>query len=80
MKLHKFIKTIKDDKTKDSKGQIIRISSTIHQKMKQTSFFYNIPLNKLANSVLNQWLIENNRTIIEDKIKSLKDEAEEYNA
>ncbi|KAB2858916.1 MAG: hypothetical protein F9K09_04270 [Flavobacteriales bacterium] len=80
MKLHKFIKAIKEDKTKDSRGQIIKISSSIHQKMKQTSFFYDIPLNKLANSILNQWLMENTREIIEDKIKSLKDEADEYNA
>lgn len=79
MKLHKFIKAIKEDKTKDSRGQIIKISSSIHQKMKQTSFFYDIPLNKLANSILNQWLMENTREIIEDKIKSLKDEADEYN-
>tara|TARA_R110001592_G_scaffold240595_1_gene500632 strand:- start:41 stop:274 length:234 start_codon:yes stop_codon:yes gene_type:complete len=77
MKLNKFIKTIKNDKTSDSKGQLVSISATTHQKMKQTSFFYNVPLNKLASAVLNQWLEENNTTILEDRITSLKSEVEE---
>jgi hypothetical protein len=77
MKLQKFIKTIKEDKTKVSENQLINISSTIHQKLKQTSYFYEVSLNKLANAILNQWLIENNTAIIEDRIKSLKKEVEE---
>ena len=77
MKLNKFIKTIKDDRTRESKGQGIKISSTIHQKMKQTSFFYEVSLNKLVNAILYQWLTENNTAIIEDRIKSLKEEVEE---
>ena len=74
MELHEFLKSIKEDKNGKFRSRTIKIvgvSTPIHLKIKQISFLYNIPISILVDGIIDQWMKENKKDIIADKIKSM---------
>lgn len=74
MELQEFLKSIKEDKNgkfNSRRTKIVGVSTPIHLKIKQISSLYDIPISNLVDGIIDQWMKENKKEIIADKIKSI---------
>ncbi len=77
MDLNEFLEDIKSpEKVKlfSEQSKSMALPSSIHKKIKQIAFQYNVPQSILVGGILNQWIEDNKERIITDRIESIKND------